>query len=342
VCVPVLPDVANMLEKEVVASSIFGTDAIEGGTLSLAEVEGVLETPEEARAEAERRVQNLKAAYGLVEGFAEDVQAKQPHLWLVEDMFTDLHRLITDGLTHPDNVPGEYRNNPKNRLTKVGDAAHGGVYQPPKCLDDIKMLMTAFVRWANSEPIVGLPPLIRAPLIHYYFERIHPFWDGNGRVGRAVEVMVLLAAGYKLASWTLARYYLDHIDEFFAVFRQAEKADERKDPSPNTPFVAFFLEALRTSVERLHDRVNNLLRIVLFENAINDLLRRRAINSRQHTILMKLPVDPPIPIKELRAQAWYEALYDRLTTKTRDRDLRRLSERDLIRIDKEGIRVVRP
>lgn len=40
---------------------------------------------------------------------------------------------------------------------------------------------------------------MRAPLLHLYFELIHPFWDGNGRVGRVLEASVLLAAGYQYA-----------------------------------------------------------------------------------------------------------------------------------------------
>ncbi|MFC2503586.1 MAG: Fic family protein, partial [Cardiobacterium sp.] len=40
----------------------------------------------------------------------------------------------------------------------------------------------------------GVPALIRAPLVHYYYEIIHPFWDGNGRVGRVLEASILLRA----------------------------------------------------------------------------------------------------------------------------------------------------
>lgn len=346
--VPVLPDVANRLEREVVAASVFGTNAIEGGTLSPEEVAGVLDRPQEAKAEAQRRVANLGDAYRLVETFAQRVHARNRDeekvlvLALEERMITDLHRQITQGLTHRDNVPGQYRNNPKERLTRVGDAAHGGVYTPPKCLDDVRALMEALVEWANSEAVGCLSPLVRAPLIHYYFERIHPFWDGNGRVGRALEAAILLTAGYRFAPWALARHYFDDVDAYYTVFRQAEKAEEHREPFPNTPFVAFFLETMLATIDRLHDRVNNLLRMVLFENHVNDSLRRRAINARQHAILLRLSEGGPIPLGELRGRAWYMALYERLTTKTRDRDLKKLKDLDLIRIGPDGVRVVLP
>jgi fido (protein-threonine AMPylation protein) len=53
------------------------------------------------------------------------------------------------------------------------------------------------------------PAAIRAPLVHFYYEQIHPFWDGNGRVGRVIEATLLQAAGYRYAPFAMARHYLD-------------------------------------------------------------------------------------------------------------------------------------
>ena len=47
-------------------------------------------------------------------------------------------------------------------------------------------------RFAAGLEAQGLPVLVRAPLVHYYYEVIHPFWDGNGRVGRVLEAALLL------------------------------------------------------------------------------------------------------------------------------------------------------
>lgn len=338
---PILPDWANMLEKEIVVSSVFGTNTIEGGTLSEEETAAVLESPESAKGEKEKRVTNLKNAYNRAEDFARHVVTEYSnksggvYLTILEEIFLDLHKDITDGLTHPNNVPGQYRDNPKDLPTKVSDSDHGGIYKPPKCLDDIKMLMDAFIKWANSEPIITLSPLIRAPLVHYYFERIHPFWDGNGRVGRVVEAMILKAAGYKYAPFALAKYYLENIDEHFTVFNIARKAENKKEKYPNKIFVEFFLNGMLEVMNKQQDRIRRLIALLVHDSYIHDLLNRKAINKRQYIILKHLQTIKEIKLSSLQTESWYELLYDDLTQKTRDRDLKKLYKNELVLIDKE-------
>ncbi|MFZ5592756.1 MAG: Fic family protein [Pseudomonadota bacterium] len=341
--VPVLPEVANKLEQEVMLSSIYGTNTIESGTLTEEETAAVLESPEKAREEKERRVVNIRRAYDIAEGFgkhwSENRESKEPpHLILREEMFKELHKAITQGLSHPDNVPGQYRDNPKERRTQVGDLEHGGVYTPPKCLTDIKILMQAFIEWANSAPIYYLPPLIRAPLVHYYFERIHPFWDGNGRVGRMVEAMILKAAGYKYAPLALSRYYLENIDRYFTLFNLARKAEEKGDPWPNQAFVEFFLQGMLTVLNNLHDHVNQIIAYLLYRSRVRDLHEGKMINTRQYTIVTHLLSQGlRHKLAEIQAQPWYAALYKGLTTKTRARDIKGLVEHQLIVIgDDDG------
>ena len=288
---PILPDIATSLEREVLVSSIYGTNTIEAGTLTEQETAAALDLePGQVKLEEQRRVSNIKQAYLRAENFAQlIVNNHGPQSCpLSEIYFKDLHRLITDGLTHPNNMPGEYRDNPKGLNTRMGDMAHGGVYQPPKCRDDIDLLMQAFIDWANSELVMGLDPLLRAPLIHYYFEAIHPFWDGNGRVGRVLEAMILKCAGYKYAPFALSRYYLEHIDEYFSVFNLARKAEKNKELYPNTVFVEFFLKGMLSVLNLLHDRVNRIIAILLYETSLNAKLQNKEINLRQFTVVNNL------------------------------------------------------
>jgi Fic family protein len=336
--VPILPDVATRLEREVVASSVFGTNTIEGGTLTEEETAAIINA-EIAREEKEKRVLNIKNAYSKAESFAEicihDNTGRPEGQGLVvglhEVMLTDLHAIITDGLTHPHNLPGQYRDNQKGRLTKVGDAEHGGVYTLPKCRDDIENLVKAYLDWINSSELSQLSSLIRAPLAHYYFERIHPFWDGNGRVGRVLEAMILKCAGYKHAPFALSRYYLEHIDEYFSVFNLARKAEKNKELYPNTVFVEFFLKGMLSVLNLLHDRVNRIIAILLYETSLNAKLQNKEINLRQFTVVNNLlPHGIEHPLSRVQSQAWYQGLYQKLTPKTRARDMKGLVEKGLI------------
>ncbi|MBN1377753.1 MAG: Fic family protein [Gammaproteobacteria bacterium] len=338
--VPILPDVATKLEREVIVSSVFGTNTIEGGTLTEEETAGLLGDVKNINIneEKERRVTNIRNAYNL----ADDVSKKAIKnskgggaIHLEEFMLLDLHRIITEGLSHQQNIPGSYRDNIKGQLTKVGDEDHGGIYTPPKNYRDIKTLVSAFLSWINSESIIALDPLIRAPLAHYYFERIHPFADGNGRVGRVLEAILLKCSGFKYAPFAMSRYYLSRIDEYFTVFNIARKKSEKKQPFPNTVFVEFFLNGMLSVINHLHDRVNVMVSFLLYEVKLNTLLQTKKINVRQYTIINNLlPKGTIHGVSNMQAQQWYTGLYKNLTPRTRYRDLERLSDFELLKIDK--------
>lgn len=235
---------------------------------------------------------------------------------------TKLHAIITDGLTHPNNTPGRYRDNPKGQLTKVGDAAHGGVYVPPKCRADIVKLMSHYLEWINSSQLFTLDPLIRASLAHYYFETIHPFWDGNGRVGRVLEALILMSSGVKYAPFALSRYYLEHIDRYLKVFNLARISQKKKEPSPNTVFVEFVLEGMLETLNQLIARAHKIIGILLFQAVLHHKLRTRKINLRQFSIIdniLNRNIKPSL--NSLKAEMWYAELYRKLSTKTRLREI---------------------
>ncbi len=342
--IPILPDISERLYKAIVVSSIYGTNTIEGGTLSEEETRKVIEIPDNPTKEEERRAKNIDKAYKTAVGYAEHVFNEGSGKYLIilaDDMFMNLHKHITTGLTHKDNTPGKYRDNPKGwPPTKVGDLGHGGVYVPPKCYDDIKLLMDEFLSWVNSHEISGLSPLLRAPLVHYYFERIHPFWDGNGRVGRVVEAMILKSAGFKYAPFALARYYLENIDDYFTVFNIARKAEEGKEKYPNQKFVEFFMEGLLFVLNEQHDAANEMIGELLYKEVLRFSLDKRLINDRQYSIVSFL-LDKGYyhNLSEIQKEVWYQALYKRLVpnTRARKRDLDGLIKGKLISIDKNGV-----
>ncbi len=325
-----LSQVANRLEKEVVVSSVFGTNTIEGGTLSEDETASALALdPRQVQAVEQQRALNIKAAYDLSQAVAADSG------WsLTTGFILDLHRLICKDVPHPDNRPGLIRDNPKTRITYVGDEAHGGRYKPPQYGRDVERLLDALVAWHGDLIAAGVPALIRAPLVHLYYELIHPFWDGNGRVGRVVEATLLQAAGYRYAPFALARYYLQNIDAYFTLFNSSRKAAEKGHAAPNQGFVDFHLEGMRLTINTLHDRVNSLVAMLLYESNIRRALDEKRINARQYTILsMLLDRGRPWPLAEVRQAPWYASLYLKRNDKTRTRDLRRLRELELAHLD---------
>lgn len=328
-----LAQVAGRLEKEVMVSSIFGTNSLEGGTLTEEETRRAVELgPAQVRDVEQRRAHNLNRAYQLSQ------QAAATPSWQLDaDFIRRIHAVVTDQLPHEYDRPGLLRDNPKGIVTQVGDAAHGGRYKPPQYGGDIRLLLDALLQWHQQLVDAGVPVLIRAPLLYYYYEMIHPFWDGNGRVGRVLEATLLQAEGFRYAPFAQARYYFDHIDQYFTLFNHCRKQAENKVVNPNTDFVRFFLEGMLTSINTLHDRVNSLVNFILFENDIKRRFEHKEINARQYAIITQLvAAGSPLPLASLRTAPWYLALYTRLTDKTKQRDLAGLKAIGLVLQDEHN------
>ncbi len=69
------------------------------------------------------------------------------------------------------------------------------VYTPPQDPDEIVSLMADLERFINDDALFDADPLVKMALIHHQFESIHPFYDGNGRTGRIVNVLYLVKQG---------------------------------------------------------------------------------------------------------------------------------------------------
>ncbi len=92
--------------------------------------------------------------------------------------------------------------------TKVVNRATGEViYTPPQDHDQIVELLERLLIFFNEAVDGGLDPLVRMALIHYQFEKIHPFYDGNGRTGRILNLLYLVQHGLlDLPMLYLSRY----------------------------------------------------------------------------------------------------------------------------------------
>ncbi len=105
--------------------------------------------------------------------------------------------LITVG--HILEIQAELERNTAGFRRLPGTALRNGlgvaVYTPPQDPDEIVVLMNALERFINDSEGFGADPLVKMALIHHQFESIHPFYDGNGRTGRILNVLYLVREG---------------------------------------------------------------------------------------------------------------------------------------------------
>lgn len=93
------------------------------------------------------------------------------------------------------------------------------VYMPPQQAHEIRHLMNELERFIN-EPDEKIDPLIRMAVIHHRFESIHPFYDGNGRTGRIINVLYLVLNGLlDIPVLYLSRYLVRHKNEYYRLLQ---------------------------------------------------------------------------------------------------------------------------
>lgn len=100
------------------------------------------------------------------------------------------------------------------------------VYTPPQHPDEIRALMDNLEQFINDEEFYDADPLVKMALIHYQFESIHPFYDGNGRTGRILNILYLVMQGLLGAPILyLSRYIIQHKADYYRLL-QAVREDE--------------------------------------------------------------------------------------------------------------------
>ena len=97
-------------------------------------------------------------------------------------LIREIHEVLMENVRGQDKTPGEFRHS-QNWIGPANCSLKDARYIPPN-VEDMQTAMSDLEKYINEN--VDYDPLIRAALIHYQFETIHPFQDGNGRVGRLI------------------------------------------------------------------------------------------------------------------------------------------------------------
>lgn len=100
------------------------------------------------------------------------------------------------------------------------------VYTPPQRLESIEKAMSNLEAFINDTTALDIDPLIKMAIIHHQFESIHPFYDGNGRTGRIVNILYLVAM--ELLDYPilyLSRYITQHKGEYYRLLQDVRNRD---------------------------------------------------------------------------------------------------------------------
>ena len=224
------------LQKDTRTRNVHASTAIEGNPLTLEQVRALEEGRElsASNARSKREVINYFAGLRYVEKNA--AKKKIGHMDILE-----LHRILA-GEVMDQGVAGKYRM----------IAVRVGPYRPPPP-DAVSGLMFELLEWWNTAA-KKLSPVLSSAMLHYRFEAIHPFADGNGRTGRALALWELYRRGFDMHHiFSVDEYYWEDRPKYYAALQGVREAGEDM-----SAWLEYCAAGLRQTLERAWLRIQTL------------------------------------------------------------------------------------
>ena len=165
-------------------------------------------------------------------------------------LMRNIHAVLMEDTRGSEKYPGEFRRS-QNWIGGAGSTLKTARYIPPN-VDDMKECMSDLEWYINEDE--GTDELIKIALIHYQFETIHPFLDGNGRVGRLLIILYLMEKGLLTLPALYISYYLKaNRTEYY------DRMSEVRRSGNYEQWVKFFLQAIIVSSENAIETIRALL-----------------------------------------------------------------------------------
>jgi Fic family protein len=156
----------------------------------------------------------------------------------------ELHGILMEGVRGQQSTPGEFRQS-QNWIGPAGATLNEATFVPPpvaemhECLSELEKFLHSDTR---------LPPIIQAAMVHYQFEAIHPFLDGNGRIGRLLVTLLLCQKNVLSKPLLyLSAFFEKHRPEYYELLLNVSQSGQWRK------WMEFFLQAV---IEQSDDAVS--------------------------------------------------------------------------------------
>ncbi len=258
------PFLAMFVKKEALLSS-----QIEGTQASL---EGVLEF--EAGMLPEENINEIKEVVNYVKALNYGVERLQDFPFSLR-LIKEIHKILISGTRGKLKTPGEFRKS-QNWIGPPGASLNEATYVPPPP-DKILSFMSNLEKYFYSKD--KNPPLIKSAVIHSQFETIHPFLDGNGRIGRLLIVFFLLwKKALKKPILYISFYFKKYRKEYY------NKLMEVRNTGVWNSWLEFFLRGVIETAEEATETAREIIALKdgiikkLYENSISSIYAVRIID----------------------------------------------------------------
>ncbi len=286
--------ISPLLTKEAVASSkIEGTQAT---------IEEVFKYEAEGKnSEKDAKEQDIKEIinYRMAIHEAIELLKERP---IGENFIKNLHRTLLNSVRGSSKDRGNFRRNPVF-IGKLGASIENAIYIPPE-VTELSGLISDWEVYVNSKN--ELDALVQIAIAHYQIEAIHPFLDGNGRIGRLLIPILLYEKGILSYPLLYVSEYLErNKDEYYSMLRMVDNEDNWE------PWIQFFLKSIK---EQALDTQNKILKMLdLYQTTKKSL---DGFNSQYAIPLLDIIFENPVTsfrnIKHKLSAKSYQTIYNLL------------------------------
>ena len=201
------------------------------------------------------------------------------------DVIRAAHKILMDGVRGHDKEPGKFRDR-QNWVIRTRGTRREIVYTPPppEKIPALLENLEEFIRTDDESPSV----LIQCAVLHYQFEAIHPFIDGNGRIGRLLIPLILYEKGIMPEPLLYLSAYFDrHRERYYGGLLAVSQK------SGWLEWIKFFLMAF---IEQAEEAVENIQRLMTLMRRHKDTLRRRRAGGNAVFLMESLFSNPYVTI----------------------------------------------
>ncbi len=132
------------------------------------------------------------------------------------------------------------------------------IYTPPQDMKVIKDLMTNLEQFINDDEQSEFDPLVKMAIIHYQFESIHPFYDGNGRTGRIINVLYLVMKGLlDLPILYLSHYIIANKSQYYQLLQEVRITGDWEN------WLLYLIEGVEQTAKQTIEIIKNIQKLML-------------------------------------------------------------------------------
>lgn len=143
--------------------------------------------------------------------------------------------------------------------TMLRNASTGDiVYQPPQDSAEIQTLMSNLAHYINDPEMDDNDILVKMAVIHFQFESIHPYYDGNGRTGRILNILFLILNGLlDLPILYLSRYIIKHKSNYYRLLQEVRDKDNWED------WLLYMINGIETTARETIDLISQMKQLMM-------------------------------------------------------------------------------